>query len=67
MSYQEKNKEIPRPTTFSIRSKKAIALLKQRMKANVISLPEVEFLPSIAYQKNARYCSYHRRKGHMLE
>lgn len=46
--------------------KKATALLEQWVNDRVICLTEEEYVPSLADQNDARYCLYHKRKGHTL-
>lgn len=41
-------------------------LLEQQIKDEVIRLPNVEFISTIADQKDSKYFPYHRKKGHPL-
>lgn len=48
---QKREQILSYSSTFSLWSKKALALLHQRIKEDVICLPEVEFLPTIRDEK----------------
>lgn len=52
---------------FLCGTKKGTAFVDQWIKDGIIHLPEVEFLPSVADKKDARYSLCPRREGHKLE
>lgn len=58
-----KKPDVSHPSTFSLRSKEAAALLEQRIKDNVIHLPQVEFAASLEDVKDLKGCPFHRKKG----
>lgn len=60
-------RQYPILSPFPCGAKKAVALLEQWIIYGVVCLLEVECLPSLADQKDMRYCTYHRRKGHRLD
>lgn len=43
-----------------------MALLEQRVKDEVIRLPDVELVFAIGDQKDPKYCPYHQKKGYSL-
>lgn len=46
---------------------KAIAIIEQWVKDHNSRMLKAEFVPSVAYQKDARYYPYHESRGHMVE